>query len=407
MNSVLCLNNHTDLLNQLHLAYESSSEMFVLNKFFVYFGSVTNMNKCFRCTFDHTITSMSTKNDKILHRRIKQPCHNKHVSISIGHGNAIKRSLLCLHMPYLFNIITNVCLLSLFFITLLFPLMTFLSGLFFKWSENLLHFLYSLSDKLDQTLWPWGIIQFLYKSLSKIHFLLAVYFEAEIFSHFYAITAYTKTTPYVDHKNNRHCDFSVCPDLAKKVFKVILCSFKCIFIEHEYKQPLQKLCTILSRLLLPGKHISDIPEETEAIKCTDDAQYDAIKVFNFNMPLTNYSELTSENAEATRLEINKLPDTIMPLNYQNYNTGFCGENSEETRLEMLSSRASDAPNSNSSDAKHLLFPLQPTSSNNIHLLAKVATSNSSSTQFDENFQSDQPQLTQSVTNKQKVSKYHR
>lgn len=363
--------------------------MAVLKKFFMYFGSVTNRN---RLTFDDSLTSTSTKNNVILRRGIKQPSQNRHASISFDHDNAV--NLLYLHLHYL---ITNIFLLSLFFTILLLPLMTLLSGLYFKWGENLLHFLIALSDTLDQTLWPWLIIQF---PSSKIHALLATYFEEVIISHFYEIIAHKKATPCVDCRDkssfNTKCNFLVCPDLARKIFKAIISCCKCIFIEHDYKQLPRKLCAILSRLTLPGKLISDVPEETEtaAIKCTDDAPCNAIRVLSFNMPLV---ELVNENAEAVRFEINKSPDTKKPLHCPYHNDDFNGENSEEARPETVSSSASDESNG----AKHLVTSSQPTSSDSIHSLAKVATSNDSNTKLHETFQP------QSVTQKQIVSPCHR
>ena len=388
----------------MHLAYKSSSKMAVSKKFSMYFWSATNRNKCYSFTLDNSLTSTSTKNDEVLCRGIKQPSQNKRASISFDHGNArtVKQCLLYLHLHYLLNIMTNVFLPSLVFTALLFPLITILSRLFFKWGENLLHFLVVLSDTLDKTLWPWLIIQFPYISSNKIHTLLATYFDEVIVPHFYEIKAYKKATPCVDYRDessfNTKCDFSpVCPDLARKIFKAILSCCKCICIEHDYKKLLQKLCTILSRLTLPGKLISDVPEETAAIKCTDDAPCNTIRVLSFTMPLI---ELANENAEAVRLEINKSPDTKKPLHCPFHNNDFNGQNSEEARLEIVSSSASDE----FSGAKHLITPSQPTSSDNVHLLTKVATSNSNNTKLHE---SVQPQLTQSVTNKQTVSKCHR
>ena len=365
--------------------------MCVLNKFSVYFESVPNRRtEYFSCTLNQTLTPASIK--RLNDRKMKQPSHIDH-----GKTNASKRSLLCLHIVhYPLNIITNVFLLSFFFIALLFPLITFLSRLFFRWCQNFSHFLVLLSDKLNQTLWPWTIIRFLCIYLIKL--LLASYFEGGFISHFYEIKACTKTIPYANQKSessfSRHYDPVIRPDLAKKIFNAILCCFKCVFIEHDYKQLLQNLCTILSRLLLPGKLISDVPEETEAIKCTDDGQCNAIRVLNLNMPPTYYSELATENTEAIRLEINKLKDTIK---HRYYNTD--GENSEEATLEIVPSRASDDPYINSSDAELLLIPSQSTFSDNVHLSAKVPTLNSNDIEFHENFWSNQSQLTQS--NKQK------
>ena len=377
MNFILCLNNCTDLLNQLHLAHKNNFEMFVFKRISMYFGSVTKKNSF---TLDDSLTSTST-NNVILHRGIKQPSQNKHTSISFDHGNEI--NLLYLHLHYLLSIMTNIFLLSLFFTTLLFPLMTILSRLFFKWGENLLHFLVALSDTLDKTLWPWLIIQFPYISSNKIHTLLATYFDEVIILHFYEIKAYKKATPCVDYRDessfNTKCDFSpVCPDLARKIFKAILSCCKCISIEHDYKKLLQKLCTILSRVTLPGKLISDVPEETAAIKCTDDAPCNTIRVLSFTMPLI---ELANENAEAVRFEINKSPDTKKPLHCQYHNNDFNGENFEEARPEIVSSSASDE----FSGAKHLITPSQPTSSDNVHLLTKVATSDSNNTKLHEKF----------------------
>ena len=339
----------------------------------MYFKLITNRDSL---TLDDSITSTSTESDEILQRGIRQSSH----------------------LYYQLNITINVFLLILFFTALLSPLMTFLSGVLFKWGEYLLHFLFSLSDTLDQTLWPWLIIQFPYISSNTICILLATYFDEVIISHFYEIKACKKAAPCVDYRDestfNTKCNFSVYPDLARKIFKATLSCCKCIFIKRNYKQLPQKLCAILSRLMFPDKLISDVPEETAAIKCTDDAPCNAIRVLSFNKPLI---EVANGSAEAVRFEINKSPDTKKPLHYPYHNNDFNGQNSEEAKP---SSSASDQ----SSTAQHLITPSQPTSSDNVHMLAKVATFNGNNTKLHKKFQ---PQLTQSVTQNQTVSKCHR
>lgn len=313
--------------------------------------SITNRTKCFGINHMHLLVLMSFKNDQVKHKMMKQPSCNMQISIFADHVESYANKMYLLCINHLFNIINRIFLLSLLFAALLFPLMTFLSGLFFKWAKIFSHLLLSLSHELDQTLWPCGIIRFLYKSINKIHLLLAVYFKQEIISHFYEIKPYAKTTPCVDHKNesslNRHCDFS---DLAQRIFAAVR-----------------------------------VPKEMPAVKCTDgiascnDQSTQCSPtlveaVSNFHPPSIYHSEsahIANYSAEAISFETNKIPDTIQPLDYQ-YSTKFDRQglvSVQEAKPESVSSQVIDC----NINCKYLTISPHPVASYDENLLAKVAT----------------------------------
>lgn len=228
-------------------------------------------------------------------------------------------------------------LLSLFFAGLLLPLITFLSGVLFKYTKKLSNSLFLLSNKLDETLWPLLIIEFLYIIVRKLHSMLAMHFE-EFISHAYfnKVKPYAKTIPYESHTNEKYftrChNFSVYQDLAHKIFKAFICYYNCIFIKSNYKKFLQMLCTKLSRLVLPGKLITDTPEEVQAIKCTDTYSHcNTVRVETVStaplIKIKHESVHTSSNeTECVSYEADKSPDAIQQFNYQHStnreNTGF-------------------------------------------------------------------------------------
>ena len=297
-------------------------------------------------------TIMSTESDEIMDRKVKENYDKNPLYTSTDQSDS-NAYLLCI--LYLLNNLNDFFLLSIFFARLLLPLITCFSGLLLNHAKKISHYLISLSNKLDQTLWPWLIIQFLYVSFNNLHILLATYFEEEFITglHFYKINACAKTTLYTSHTNemcfNKRYNFSVCKNLDKMIPKHLVCCFKLIFIERNCKQFLQKLCATVSRHILPGKLISDIPEETQPSRCTDNitscsdqfSQYNTRLEANFQPMYNSESTHTcNDDAKAIKFETDRLPDAIQPLNYQY--SDFNEENSdpiEETNTDITPGEA--------------------------------------------------------------------
>ena len=263
MHLALLSTNITNLLNQLHLAYTSSLEECVLSTFCESYSSVVR-NKLVYCRIyqmyiSGTITPIES--DEILHKELKEQ-NNSTPFISTDHSDSNTSLLWLLH---LFNNLNEIFLFSLIFVGLSLPFITFFSGLLLIHVRKFSYSLFSLSNKLDQTFWPCLIIQFLYIILSTLHVLLATYFEEVFLIDFYKAKGYTSTS-YASHTNETYFSRQY---VAKRIFKVLACCFKFVFIERDCKQFLQELCTTVTRLVLSGKLITDIPEETHSIQCTD------------------------------------------------------------------------------------------------------------------------------------------
>jgi len=349
--------------------------------------------------------------------------NNKNVSTFTGHSSPHPSNscLICLY--YLLNTMFLNFLLSLTYLTLrlLFSLLTFSSESLFKCAEKLSHYLISLSNELDQTFWPYMIIRFPYMILNKLHFLLATYFEEQLVSHFYEVNicTYAKTALYIGPTNKTCFNYcSICQDLAEKVFKVLVCYSKSILIEHDYKRCLQKLCIKLSRLVLPGKLISDVPNEAKAVECTDkvanycsdpSSQCNTTRVEpKFNLLSTHHPEFIHDDVEATSFETDKLSDTMQPLYYKYCTTFDRGKplSKEKAKQELVIPKVSYDTNTNSK------YPLNSTLYQSQYLSSKVATPlhNNTSLELYEKCQKNKLQLSQLAVNTQNVTetvaKYH-
>ena len=288
---------------------------------------------------------MSTEYDEILYKKLHEDSHSELATVnSIDHDD-FNTSSTCL-----LNLLNEFVLLSLFIAGLLFPLVTIFSGLFFSYGIKLLDCLISLSNKLDQT-WPWLIIQVLHILLNKLHILLAAYFEEEIntFTYFYKVIRYENVTFFANYTNKvsiDNCNFLV----RQKVFKTFVCCFKYIFIEHDYKRFLQELSTTLSRLVLPGKLISDTPVETCSVQCTDTtASYN--NQFNALL-LNNYPESTHCDDKAVSFETACTSNGDLDINE---NASISEENIKQEGLLFKGF------NINSDNAKQLQIIPRPTS----------------------------------------------
>lgn len=347
----------------------------------------------------------------ILYKHTKHK--NKQVSASTSHERfeTIDRILHCL------------CL-SLSCVSLLFPLITVFSGLLFKRAKNFSQWLAMLSNKLDRTLWPCVMMQFPYIILSKLHLVFGTYFKEQYISHFYEVETIPITTTN-ETCLNRHYNFSLCQSLAKKISKVLVCCY----IKQDYQQLVQKLCTILSRLILPGKFISDIPEEAEATTCTDkitsndDQSNNAIRVVTkLNLPLSYLSELTctynndveaicsetanddtedDDDTEVISFATDKLPDTKEPLCYQ-YCTDFNRESPasiEEIKQETSSNNSHSDSNVHNDNATNLVKPTLYKSSCKVNWSSLCTSDN---IEFCKGHESIHLQSPQSAVNKQKA-----
>lgn len=320
-------------MNRSHLEYTSKFEKLAFVCLSFKFCSTVKQRMCFNSSISQMSVNQSLslptiiliESDEIMYRKINEESYDNPVCTSTDHSDSNT------YLPCLLYLFIILFLLSMFFPGHLFPLIAYFSGLLFNFAKTFSHCLISLSNKLDQTLWPWLLIKFLYISFNYLHILLATYFEEEFITHlrFYKINACAKTTLYTSHTSemcfNKRYNFSVCKNIDKTIPKCLVCCFKFIFIERNCKQFLQELCATVSRRILPGKLISDIPKETQPSKCTDNitscsdqfSQCSTRLEANFQPMYNSESTHTcNDDAKAIKFETDKLPDAIQPLNYQ-------------------------------------------------------------------------------------------
>ena len=333
---------------------------------------------------------MSTEYDDILHKKLFEDSHSKLAVTSTDHGD-FNTSLTCL-----LNLLSEFILFSLFLAGLLFPLITIFSGLFFNYAIKLLDCLILLSNKLDQ-MWPWLIIQGLHILLNKLHVLLAAYFEEEIkaFAYFYRVIRYESIAffaSYTIKMSFERCNFLVC----QKVSKTFVCCFKYIFIEHDYKRFLQELSTTLSRLVLPGKLISDTPAETCSVQCTDTTA-------SYNnqcnaLLLNNYPESTHCDYETVSFETACVSKDDLDFN----------ENASISEKDIK--QESVLSNINSDNAKQLQIVPKPTSQQPCNLNSLIFDEHSITFCVCDNdyvkYQSSHLPLVKSKVDKQTTAKDH-
>ena len=264
------------------------------------------------------------------------------------------------------------------------------SGLLHSNVQKISYSLFSLSNKLDQTLWPYLIIQFLYIALSTLHVLLATYFEEEFLTHFYKVKGYANAS-YASHTDDmyfsKHSEFLPCQDVAKKIFKVLACCFKFVFIQHDCKLFLQELCTTVTRLVLPGELITDIPKEIHSIQCTDTTASYSDQCST--LLLHNHSDTTHHSSKAN-----------------NYETA-CASNddvnavSEEVKQEAALLNSGDVNSDDAKQLQHLMILPKPTAHQlrNVNSLPKLPTTVCIFDNIYEKYQSNHVQLTQQNTTK--------
>ena len=143
-----------------------------------------------------------------------------------------------------------------------------------------------------------------------------------------------------DHK--RYC----CQDAAKRLSKIFAWCYSSI--KRGYRQFLPMLSIKLSRLVFPGKLISDVPKEIKPVGCSDvtascsdnSSQYIYVRARAETDPRSHL--LLTYQPEAISFETDNLPDTIQPLHYQ-YLTDFdneCLVSLEETKQGGTSLRIS-------------------------------------------------------------------
>ena len=367
MHLILLSTNLTNLLNQLHLAHTSSLEECVLTTFCESYSSVVR-TKLFYCSiYQMYVNDILTPIEgyETLHKELEEQYNSTFTSTDDSDSNT---SLLWL--LHLFSRLKEILLLSLIFAALSLPLITFFSGLLLIHVQKFSYSLFSLSNKLDQTLWPCLVIQFLYIILSTLHIilstlhiLLATYFKEEFLTHFYKAKGYSSTS-YASHTNetyfSRQYDFLICQDIAKRIFKVLACCFKFVFIEHDCKQFLKELCTTVTRLVLSGKLITDIQEETRSIQCTDTT--------------------ASYNDQCSALLLNDHTESTHHGSITNNHETACASNGVNVATKEIKQEAAllNSCNINSDDAKqsqHLIVQPKPTTHqlHNVNSLTKIST----------------------------------
>ena len=340
---------------------------------------------------------MKTEYDEILYMKTHQDGHNKPDFTSTDHDDSNTS------LPCLLYVLNEFVMFSLLFAGLIFLLITIFSGLFFSYAMKLLD---SLSNKLDQTLWPCLIIQIFYMLLSKLHVLLTAYFQEEFktFAFFYEIIRHANTALFASHTNKMSFNTSnilVCHGYSKKISKAFVCCLKSIFIENDYKKFLQELSTTLTRLLMPGKLISDTPEEAHSIQCTDTtASYnDKCNALLLN----NYRETTHCDYKAVSFENACTSDDDFDIN-ENVSISV-----QEIKQDDLSLKDSDTSFDGTKQLQHLLIVPKPIS----HQQCSVNSSVEYPVSFCVNdniykkYQSNHLQLARSIIDKQNTIKDYR